>query len=316
MCLLAGLFLFLAGSRTPGLETGLPGTLAEEESAAERPGDGPELPRGVWPADPLPSFFGFPGSSALFELPPGRQDPDLDFDFEAPHGSFSGFFDTHVSSAAWRDFVWRDYLTQPDVLLPLGLGVAAAVISHWDKRLENHALGIWGSRKDIANGTAGALIGGSLLLGVHFPGPDRNGWDELWSQGEAYGVSSAITSALKFVVWRHRPGGGGRNRSFPSGHATAAFTGAALIELNSGEALGIPAYALAAACGISRMDTGDHFPSDVLAGAAIGVLTAGVFDALHWGTGREGQGIARPPPQLELGVLPEGGMDLGISFGF
>jgi len=306
----AFLIAILGGTRLTGADSGLPSTLAEEELT---PPD-PEMEAATSP----PPFVAPPAPPSLAPLPEpqARPEPAPAHDLEAPHDSFAGFFNTHASSTAWREFVWRDYLTQPDVLLPLGLGVAAAAISHWDKRLENRAIGIWGGRKDIANGTAGALIGGSILLGALFPGDGRNGWDELWSVAEAYGASTATTSTLKFLVWRHRPGGGGRNRSFPSGHATAAFTGAALIELNSGEALGLPAYALASACAISRMDTGDHFPSDVLAGAAIGVLTAGIFDALHWGTGREGPGIARPPPQLQMGVLPEGGFDFGITFGF
>jgi membrane-associated phospholipid phosphatase len=311
---IACLIAILGGTMVPGGDLGLPRSLAEEETSPpqiEEEDATPALPDMPPPATPRAPLL-LPGPAA-WRAP---QEPSGAHDFEAPHGSFTGFFNTHGSSTAWREFVWGDYLTQPNVLLPLALGAAAAVISHWDKRLENRAIGIWGQRKDIANGTAGALIGGSAILGALFPGPGRNGWDEVWSEAEAYGVSSALTSTLKFVVWRHRPGGGGRNRSFPSGHSTAAFTGAALIELNSGEAFGLPAYALASACAISRMDTGDHYPSDVLAGAAIGVLTAGIFDALHWGTGREGQGIARPPPQLELGVLPEGGFDLGVTFGF
>jgi membrane-associated phospholipid phosphatase len=61
-----------------------------------------------------------------------------------------------------------------------------------------------------------------------------------------------------------------RTTSFPSGHAAsaAAFATGAALEL---PALAVPVGALAAAVGASRVVTGVHFPSDVLAGFAVGV---------------------------------------------
>ena len=63
--------------------------------------------------------------------------------------------------------------------------------------------------------------------------------------------------------------------SFPSGHTASAFAfaaGVGRVEPRAGAALG----ALAAAVGYSRVHTGVHFPGDVIAGAAVGVIGARV----------------------------------------
>ena len=58
-------------------------------------------------------------------------------------------------------------------------------------------------------------------------------------------------------------------------------------------ALAIPAYVLAVATGVSRVEARRHFPSDVLVGAAVGALRAGIVDSLHVGGERRGEGISR-----------------------
>jgi undecaprenyl-diphosphatase len=72
---------------------------------------------------------------------------------------------------------------------------------------------------------------------------------------------------------------GVRTTSFPSGHAAsaAAFATGVAVEL---PALAVPAAALAAAVGASRVVTGVHFPSDVAAGFATGVAAAAL--TLRW----------------------------------
>jgi undecaprenyl-diphosphatase len=64
---------------------------------------------------------------------------------------------------------------------------------------------------------------------------------------------------------------GFRDDAFPSGHTMSAFATAAVI---AGEYPGAApyAYALASLVGLSVMKRGWHWPSDVLAGAALGVV--------------------------------------------
>jgi undecaprenyl-diphosphatase len=71
-----------------------------------------------------------------------------------------------------------------------------------------------------------------------------------------------------------------RTTSFPSGHAAsaAAFATGAALEL---PVLAAPVGALALAVGASRVATGAHYPSDVLAGLSLGVA-AGALTTRWW----------------------------------
>jgi membrane-associated phospholipid phosphatase len=72
----------------------------------------------------------------------------------------------------------------------------------------------------------------------------------------------------------HRP----RTSAFPSGHATSAFTAATL--LARGTSAGPLYFALAALVASSRVYVRMHHPSDVLAGAALGLAFGQVLTRL------------------------------------
>ncbi len=59
--------------------------------------------------------------------------------------------------------------------------------------------------------------------------------------------------------------------SFPSGHTLSSFAAATVI-MKANRKMGIAAYILASLIGFSRLYLYVHFPTDVLAGAVIGVL--------------------------------------------
>jgi len=264
-------------------------------------------------ADPAsPGFDALPLGLYLDPVPENPFQARLDQ--EPPHGSLLGFWERHGSSDAWKESVWDQYLTQPAVILPISLAVSAAVVIPWDHRLEKHWQGLVGGNQSASNIGVYTLVGASALTGILFPGEGRNTWDEAWTVGESFLASYATTSVLKATVSRLRPGHG--THSFPSGHSSMAFTGATLMELNSGPLLGIPAYGLAAFTAFERVESGRHFPSDVLAGAAIGTLSAGIFDALHWGGGPGKGGISGGSVACGLDVQGLHSIALQIDLGF
>ena len=89
------------------------------------------------------------------------------------------------------------------------------------------------------------------------------------------GTSFLVTHAIKRGVNKKRPNGG--DYSFPSGHTSAAFTGAAFIEKRYGLKVGIPTYLLASYVGWTRIESNYHDKWDVLGGAIIGIGSAYLF---------------------------------------
>ncbi|MDD4872289.1 MAG: phosphatase PAP2 family protein [Kiritimatiellae bacterium] len=101
---------------------------------------------------------------------------------------------------------------------------------------------------------------------------DDEGRDQFY---ESALLSLGITYGLKYTFDTKRPNGG--HHSFPSGHTSAAFMGAAFISERYGWEYGIPAYLAAAYTGWSRVENQAHHPQDVFAGAAIGILSSHIF---------------------------------------
>jgi undecaprenyl-diphosphatase len=101
---------------------------------------------------------------------------------------------------------------------------------------------------------------------------------EAWLICAALGpVAIGVNYAVKLMVRRPRPvleglpplGGSPSSLSFPSAHATSSF--AVATAMTRVDELGAIAFLLALALSLGRPYLGMHYPSDVLAGACLGI---------------------------------------------
>ena len=89
-------------------------------------------------------------------------------------------------------------------------------------------------------------------------------------------VSRVAVEGLKYAVDKDRPDDSGDD-SFPSGHTADSFAAATFIQQRYGWKWGIPAYIGATFVGYTRVDSDKHYVEDVLAGAAIGIISGLYF---------------------------------------
>ena len=88
---------------------------------------------------------------------------------------------------------------------------------------------------------------------------------------EAQMVAGVTTIALKQAIRRTRPDG--EPRSFPSGHASGTFAAATVVQRHFGLKGAIPAYTAAVLVTGARMQANSHYPTDLIMGAALGILS-------------------------------------------
>jgi len=99
--------------------------------------------------------------------------------------------------------------------------------------------------------------------------------------GESFGLALSVTQLLKITVDETRPNGG--PYSFPSGHTSASFSCAEFLRRRYGWRAGLPAYLAATFVGYSRVESQNHYTHDVVAGAAIGIISSSVFTTPYQG---------------------------------
>jgi len=92
-------------------------------------------------------------------------------------------------------------------------------------------------------------------------------------------LSQAVTHGIKVTVRRDRPTG--ECCSFPSGHSSAAFATASVLERHLGYRGAWPTYVLASYVATSRLHDNRHFLSDVIFGSAIGIASGWTVVGRH-----------------------------------
>jgi membrane-associated phospholipid phosphatase len=189
-------------------------------------------------------------------------------------------------------------LVSPLTWVPVA-GAAIVQIDNWDHKISNWASDktpIFGSQANANNWsdyllyTSVALYGTTALL---TPSGEQAGeWvtDKMKGiivGGAAIGLSEGVVGIFGPSIDRGRPNG--FNNSFPSGHATASSSFSTLAAKNI-DTMELPLTAeiasdiglglIATGTGWARVEAKQHYPSDVLAGMAIGhFFSAFVNDA-------------------------------------
>ena len=119
-----------------------------------------------------------------------------------------------------------------------------------------------------------ATVFGFGLAGVR----TKSGWKkQVVIAAATDAIRYLITDNLKKIVAEHRPAPQTGNRSFPSGHTSSSFAVAEFMQKElktSIPILSCAGYLGATATGVIRIYKNRHWLRDIVAGAAIGILSA------------------------------------------
>jgi membrane-associated phospholipid phosphatase len=217
-------------------------------------------------------------------------------------------------------------LVDPMTFVPAA-GALVFGLSKWDKKVSHWATDhtpIFGSTSNASNGALYLevlLYTEVLITALATPsGDDSKDWaysklKGMVVEGTAELVTAGATSLLKDTTGRARPNGSS-HASFPSGEASAAFSSVALSNRNL-DSIEIPQEVkiplkvanilLGSGVAWAQVEAQAHFPSDVLAGAALGnFLSATVHDSFLNLPKEKGYGF---------GIFPQrGGAMAGLYF--
>lgn len=117
----------------------------------------------------------------------------------------------------------------------------------------------------------------------------------------SYAIATGVTYGLKHTVHDMRPDRTD-NHSFPSGHSAYAFAGAAALDKEYRRVspwISVAGYGVAALTAVDRVRRNRHEWDDVLAGAAIGILSTEVG---YW----LGDKLTGERSRYQVGVSPQG----------
>ena len=158
---------------------------------------------------------------------------------------------------------------------------------------------IWESVTNSGNGVfLGGLLASYYIVGEIFK---LNNMRKIALLGvESFLISGALVAVLKYSIGRARPYTGesrasfhpfsstSSHYSFPSGHASSAFSVATVIAEHSKEFLiDVVAYGMASLVAMSRIHKNKHWVSDTIIGSAIGFFVGKKISDLNRGDSAE-----------------------------
>jgi len=265
---------------------------------------GPPVPRG---AHPPPLTFESPETDPAPAVDDSVSTPPQDAAPE-PTKPTRGFF-----SALGHNLVddVKHLPRRNSIYWLVGGGAAALAVHPADLSINRHLLG---SPVADAFFAPGKYIGAtqvqvSVSLATYVVGRMRNkpraqhiGMDLI----EAQLLADGIVEATKYAVQRQRPlnpdGTRAPGYSFPSGHSAVTFATATVFQQHFGWRWAVPTFTLATYVASSRLHDNVHYASDVVFGAATGIIV-----------GRSVTWHGRNSFQLSMVGLP-GGFGGGITW--
>lgn len=182
----------------------------------------------------------------------------------------------HWPGDLWHETV--DVYTNPlNLIILAGAGGASiAVAQHQDEDTaeffdENHHFGQgWRDALSFAGSPATHFVLAGLWYTVGAVKEDEKTYEVGKTLIDALVINGLSTSLIKIVSNRESPNG--EELAFPSGHTSSSVTFATVMHEAYGPWVGVPLYGLSAMVAMERLDDGEHWISDVVFGAALGLV--------------------------------------------
>lgn len=193
-------------------------------------------------------------------------------------------FFVHLSCHAGS--IWDEYSSVYKIkpsrnTLLIGSGLTALIISFFEDSVvdviqqeapETNRFGTYNHTVDLMGQWVPNLAysGVNYLLGFSSDSNKSAYFENANVMFKATSYAGLTTTILKYLIRQKRPDGSTKN-SFPSGHTTTAFAFAGVIGERHSLVYSIPAYLMATAVGLQRLNNNRHYLHDIMMGATIGI---------------------------------------------